>query len=317
MYELSDEELKRSSKFGIKDEDLKYLVEVIKFLYKEEVVDSNGNIVIDEKNGKPKLVDSKRRSGKPKYTHPYNVAAFLYKKGYSREYIITALFHDVLEDTKYKEDDIRKILENYLNKYPDIAKNREQAFIDEILEAVNCVTKKDKISRPKAPILKLKQEIVLNKIRIVDVTVHNLLDRGYIPVNIEGNLFRVPVTKEDITEESILELNNYENELEQYNNKMSGYINEVKKSEIAKIVKVADRISNLTDFSPTDDSNWLEKYIRESSTDCFLDLAKKTDLEDDFTIALNTAILTKEVLERHEHGNKNELRIIKRDEESR
>ena len=92
---------------------------------------------------------------------------------------------------------------------------------------------------------------------------------------------------------------------------MPDYINGIKESEndIAKIVKVADRISNLTDFSPTDNSNWLEKYIRETE-DYFLDLASGTDLEQDFIKAINIATHTQSVKEKHEHGDKGELTVL-------
>lgn len=315
MFELSNEvqnKLKKQSKFGIKDEDLKYLVEVVKFLYKKEAKDENNNVIIDTKTGKPKLVDSLRRSGSPKYTHPYNVAAYLDNKGYSKEYIITALFHDVLEDTKYTEEDIRKILQEYLRMYPNAIDIDKQEFIDTIINAVNCVTKKGKISRPKAPILKLKEKIkVENDIEISEVTFHEFFEKRQKAINIKGKLKRILLDSlniSDLTEESQEELINYTRKLSGYKVKMPSYINEIKKSKIARIVKVADRISNLTDFSPTDNSNWLEKYIRETE-DYFLDLASGTDLEQDFIEAIKVATLTQNVKKENEHGDKGELII--------
>ena len=317
MFELSNEvqsKLKKQSKFGIKDEDLKYLVEVVKFLYKKEAKDANNNVIIDSKNGKPKLVDSLRRSGKPKYTHPYNVAAYLYNKGYSREYIITALFHDVLEDTKYTEEDIRKILQKYVKMYPNAINTDKQEFIDRVINAVNCVTKQGKISRPKAPKLKLKNKIIVEKgIEISEITFHEFFEKRQKAINIGGTLKRISLDSlniSDLTDESQIELINYTRELRGYKAKMPDYINGIKESEndIARIVKVADRISNLTDFSPTDSSIWLEKYIRETE-DYFLDLASGTDLEQDFIKAINIATLTQSVKEKNEHGDKGELII--------
>lgn len=317
MFELSNEiqnVLKEQSKFGIKDEDLKYLVEVVKFLYKKEAKDANNNVIIDSKNGKPKLVDSLRRSGKPKYTHPYNVAAYLYNKGYSREYIITALFHDVLEDTKYTEEDIRKILQKYVKMYPNAINTDKQEFIDRVINAVNCVTKQGKISRPKAPKLKLKNKIIVEKgIEISEITFHEFFEKRQKAINIGGTLKRISLDSlniSDLTDESQIELINYTRELRGYKAKMPDYINGIKESEndIARIVKVADRISNLTDFSPTDSSIWLEKYIRETE-DYFLDLASGTDLEQDFIKAINIATLTQSVKEKNEHGDKGELII--------
>ena len=340
MFELSYEvqsELKKQSKFGIKDEDLKYLVEVIKYLYKKEALDDNNNVIVDAKTGKPKLVDSLRRSGRPKYTHPYNVAAYLYNKGYSREYIITALFHDVLEDTKYTEEHIRKILLKYVDLYPDAVEGNKDEFLENIIKAVNYVTKKGKISRPKAPKLKLKKKIKLGNIEIEDVTVHELLEKKNISRNIGGELKRksfdflnekslndileyenqkelnkyLEELKSILTDDSLKELEQYIVDLKNYKDKMPNYINEINKSEndIARIVKVADRISNLTDFSQTDDSNWLEKYTRET-VESFLDLAIGTDLDQDFSNAINVAIHTQKVKEKNEHGDKGELSIL-------
>ena len=213
MFELSYEvqsELKKQSKFGIKDEDLKYLVEVIKYLYKKEALDDNNNVIVDAKTGKPKLVDSLRRSGRPKYTHPYNVAAYLYNKGYSREYIITALFHDVLEDTKYTEEHIRKILLKYVDLYPDAVEGNKDEFLENIIKAVNYVTKKGKISRPKAPKLKLKKKIKLGNIEIEDVTVHELLEKKNISRNIGGELKRKSF--DFLNEKSLNDILEYENQ---------------------------------------------------------------------------------------------------------
>ena len=298
------------------EEDLNYLFEEIKNLYKVEAKDEYGNVIIDEETKKPKLVDSLRRSGKPKYTHPYNVAQYLYNKGYSREYVITALFHDVLEDTKYTENDIRRILGSYWDNYHDAIKEEDkdidkdknqdkEEFITKIINAVNCVTKKGKISRPKAPILKLKNKIKIGNVEIEEVTVHELLEKKQITRNFDGILVRQSLkdlNKSDLTEESQKELEIYIRELLDYNAKMPEYIKGIKESEndIARIVKVADRISNLTDFSPTDDSNWLEKYTRET-VDFFLDLASGTDLEQDFMDAIRIAREKK--LEKEEQEN--------------
>ena len=294
------------------EEDLNYLFEEIKKLYKVEIKDKNDNTIIDDKTKKPILIDSKRRSGKPKYTHPYNVAAFLYNKEYSRKYVITALFHDVLEDTKYTEDDIRRILQNYLNRFPNVVNGNKDEFFETIINAVKCVTKQGKLSRPKAPKLKLKNKIVVEKgIEINEITFHEFFEKRQKAINIGGTLKRVSLEDLDISDlkdESEAELLNYIRKLRGYKAKMPNYINGIKESEIARIVKVADRISNLTDFSPTDDSIWLDKYIIETE-EYFLDLANGTDLEQDFINAIRTATLTKNVKEYHENGDKRELSI--------
>ena len=48
----------------------------------------------------------KRIGGEPYITHPKAVAKIISDKGYGSEYIITALFHDLLEDTDATEQEI-------------------------------------------------------------------------------------------------------------------------------------------------------------------------------------------------------------------
>lgn len=65
-----------------------------------------------------------RIGGLPYVSHPIAVAEILREKGYNVEYQITALFHDLLEDTDAREDEI-KALSN-----------------ERVLEAVKLLTKK-------------------------------------------------------------------------------------------------------------------------------------------------------------------------------
>ena len=48
----------------------------------------------------------KRRNGEPYIEHPKRVAKYLKNKGFGIEYQIVGLFHDLLEDTDAKEEDI-------------------------------------------------------------------------------------------------------------------------------------------------------------------------------------------------------------------
>lgn len=48
----------------------------------------------------------KRRNGEPYIEHPKRVADYLKNKGFGIEYQIVGLFHDLLEDTDAKEEDI-------------------------------------------------------------------------------------------------------------------------------------------------------------------------------------------------------------------
>ncbi len=50
-----------------------------------------------------------RRGGEPYITHPEAVAEILREKGFNELYQITALFHDLLEDTDATEKEIRAI----------------------------------------------------------------------------------------------------------------------------------------------------------------------------------------------------------------
>ena len=58
---------------------------------------------------KKKHGTQKRIGGDPYITHPVAVAKILKKEGYDIEYLIVALFHDLLEDTHATEDEIRSI----------------------------------------------------------------------------------------------------------------------------------------------------------------------------------------------------------------
>ncbi|PLS15049.1 hypothetical protein CVD28_24525 [Bacillus sp. M6-12] len=55
---------------------------------------------------KEKHEGQKRIGGKAYITHPIAVAEILEKKGFDTPYILTGLFHDLLEDTDAKEEEI-------------------------------------------------------------------------------------------------------------------------------------------------------------------------------------------------------------------
>lgn len=48
----------------------------------------------------------KRKDGSEYINHPVKVATYLKDKGYGEDYILAALFHDLLEDTDATEDEI-------------------------------------------------------------------------------------------------------------------------------------------------------------------------------------------------------------------
>ncbi len=66
-----------------------------------------------------------RRGGEEYITHPVAVFHMLKERGYDEEYLLAALFHDLLEDTDATEEDILRIAGM------------------EVLEAVKLLTKKE------------------------------------------------------------------------------------------------------------------------------------------------------------------------------
>jgi (p)ppGpp synthase/HD superfamily hydrolase len=74
-----------------------------------------------------------RKEGLPYITHPITVANTLSKKGYGLEYIITGLFHDLLEDTSTTYEEIVQWCEYHL---------RDRKIQRTIPEAVDILTTK-------------------------------------------------------------------------------------------------------------------------------------------------------------------------------
>ena len=56
--------------------------------------------------------DTRKGSSTPYITHPFGVAILLAQQGCSEEVIAAGLLHDVIEDTRYKEGDIRARFED-------------------------------------------------------------------------------------------------------------------------------------------------------------------------------------------------------------
>lgn len=142
---------------------------------------------------KEKHKDQKRIQGTPYYLHPVEVSNILNKKGFSQDYQIAGLFHDLLEDTNTTYEEILRI------SNPEIA------------EAVRLVTK----------------------------------ENGYI---------------------------------------MSEYIERIKQNDMARMVKLADRIHNLSETHLAS-AKFKEKYIKETE-EWFIDLADGTVFEEDLKAIL-------------------------------
>ena len=137
---------------------------------------------------KEKHKNQKRKQGTPYYLHPVEVSKILEKKGFSKDYQIAGLFHDLLEDTDTTFEEILQISNM------------------EIAEAVRLVTK----------------------------------ENGYI---------------------------------------MKEYMKRISENKMARMVKLADRIHNLSEAIYTS-RDFQERYIKETEK-WFIDLAKNTVFEND------------------------------------
>ena len=135
---------------------------------------------------KRKHGDQKRKQGTPYYLHPFAVAELLKQYGFSYQYQLVGLFHDLIEDTDVTEEEIKKRTNQ------------------EIATAVKLLSK----------------------------------EKGY---------------------------------------NMQDYVERISQNEMAKMVKIADRIHNLTEtkFASED---FKEKYVQETKK-WYVDLAKGTCFE--------------------------------------
>ncbi len=129
-----------------------------------------------------------RKQGTPYYMHPLEVSNILHKKGFSIEYQIAGLFHDLLEDTN--------------TTYEELVEISNQ----EIANAVKLVTK----------------------------------EKGYV---------------------------------------MSEYMDRIMKNDMARMVKLADRVHNLSETHLASEK-FKEKYVKETEK-WFINLAAGTVFEED------------------------------------
>ena len=129
------------------------------------------------------------------------------------------------------------------------------------------------------------------------LAVQNMLkEKGFGEEYQVTGLFHDLLEDTDCTEEEILKLSN-ENVLEAVKLLtkpkgyiMSEYIENISKNEIAKMVKLADRIHNLSEAKATS-IEFQNKYIKETQ-DWFLELAKETIFEKDLKRVLDELINT-------------------------
>lgn len=137
---------------------------------------------------KEKHKGQKRIQGTPYYLHPLEVSNILDRKGFSKDYQIAALFHDLLEDTNTTYEELVQIS----NK--------------EIADVVKLLTK----------------------------------ENGYV---------------------------------------MSEYINRIMQNDMARMVKLADRLHNLSETHLASEK-FKVRYIKETE-EWFIDLAAGTVFEED------------------------------------
>lgn len=141
--------------------------------------------------------NQKRIQGTPYYLHPYEVSNILENKGYKGDYLLVALFHDLLEDTNTTEEEILELSN------------------DEVLSAVKLLTKEE----------------------------------------------------------------NYD---------MRNYVSRIASNELAKMVKLADRLHNLTEAIYADNS-FKKRYIEETLT-WYIPMSKDTVFESDIKNALDILV---------------------------
>ncbi len=127
------------------------------------------------------------------------------------------------------------------------------------------------------------------------LTVAKLLkDKGFSEVYQIAGLFHDLIEDTDSTYEEIIALSNEEvaeavrlvTKTDGY--VMSEYIGNIKQNEMARIVKIADRIHNLSE-APNANLEFQARYIKETK-DWYVDLAEGTIFEEDLNKELENLI---------------------------
>lgn len=78
----------------------------------------------------------KRIGGEPYITHPKAVAKIISDKGYGSEYIITALFHDLLEDTDATEQEIMRLGGKRVLKSVKLLTKTDKIFMSDYISGI-------------------------------------------------------------------------------------------------------------------------------------------------------------------------------------
>lgn len=77
-----------------------------------------------------------RAGGEPYITHPIAVAQYLKEKGYGEVYVLTALFHDLLEDTNAAEAEIAALGGETVLEAVKLLTKREGLSMDEYVRNI-------------------------------------------------------------------------------------------------------------------------------------------------------------------------------------
>lgn len=124
------------------------------------------------------------------------------------------------------------------------------------------------------------------------LTVSEILDKKGFPLDYQiAGLFHDLLEDTDTTYEEILEISNVDIAeairlvTKEKGYDMSEYIERIMKNDIARMVKLADRVHNLSETHLAS-RKFQERYIKETE-DWYIDLAKGTVFEEDLNNILN------------------------------
>lgn len=86
---------------------------------------------------KEKHKNQKRKQGTPYYLHPVEVSKILEKKGFSKDYQIAGLFHDLLEDTNTTYEEILQISNEKIAEAVKLVTKEEGYKMQEYMERIS------------------------------------------------------------------------------------------------------------------------------------------------------------------------------------
>lgn len=86
---------------------------------------------------KEKHKNQKRKQGTPYYLHPVEVGKILKRKGFSKDYQIAGLFHDLLEDTDTTYEEILQISNNEIAETVKLVTKENGYKMQEYMERIS------------------------------------------------------------------------------------------------------------------------------------------------------------------------------------